>query len=471
MVIKTYFAIIISIYSFSIFSKTIVLKNKRVSNGREVTLKLDDKYRDKYITVEVMNSNVLIQGRKKDRIKFKVLAHDSYINLKYFDNGWKNEKIKLITQTSNNVSMKSRIVDILVEIDKQTIAYGDGVLIKYSLLSQKQYLNYRISKFPSYEGFVKRFVDPGNSTRPIVDGGVRKFITPLYYVELFPLNNRKKIVYDMEIIFNENTPVEYKIVSVKPNLKFVEKPGKDFFKDVNVKYPPNFNLNEIVGKNKTFEIKIFGKGMLESLNDLVFKGSIIDKQNITLVDQKYRPGFAEKTFKVKLRFIKNKAGEVQLYFGGRVRKRFVVDSFTTVTISKSADEFNDKIIVNSPFYFSGIFYFLIILQVMFILFPVYIFRLFRLLTFLFRLRLRMIFPILDYEFFFKDLFKFSKYGPYFQNNVDRLANVPLSVQVTLKKINHLQKKYDTNNAVGIRISFLEIAKLVFFLNREGLWKF
>ena len=432
MVIKTYFAIIISIYSFSIFSKTIVLKNKRVSNGREVTLKLDDKYRDKYVTVEVMNSNVLIQGRKKDRIMFKVfgLANNLNIKLKFFNSGWEIERIKINTPTTNRIANKSKDTDILVEIDKQTVAYGDGVLIKYSLLSQKQYLNYRISKFPSYEGFVKRFVDPGNATRPIIDGGVRKFITPLYYVELFPLNNRKKIVYDMEIIFNEHTPVEYKIVSVKPNLKFIEKPGKDFFKDVKVKYPPNFNLNEIVERNKTFEIKIFGKGMLESLNDLVFKGSIIDKQDITLVDQKYRPGFAEKTFKVKLSFIKNKSGEVQLYYGERVRKRFVVDSFTTKTISKGEDKFNDKIIVSSPFSFSGIFYFLIILQIVFILFPVYIFRLIRLFTFLLRLRLRMIFPILDYEFFFKDLFKFSKYGPYFQDNVDRLTNVPLSVQVT-----------------------------------------
>ena len=121
-------------------------------------------------------------------------------------NGWNSNRLNISIPSHTTFKKKA---DILVEIDKQDVAYGDGVIVKYSLLSDSQYIPYRISRFPEYKGFIKRFVDPGNITRSIKFEGKNKFITSLYHVELFPIEGEDKLISDMEIIVFENTKDEF----------------------------------------------------------------------------------------------------------------------------------------------------------------------------------------------------------------------------------------------------------------------
>ena len=173
------------------FEITSLGENKFILNSNK-------EHENKYIQIKTKENNVLIIERNRESIKFEL---SGYLNKKIafeimsYDNGFQQRNINLTLNTvkSKNV-LKRKDVQILVEISKQKVPFGDGVLIKYSLISDYQYVNYRVSKFPSYEGFIKRFVDPGNNTRPLTFEGQLKYITPLYHVELFHCMKKDKLL-------------------------------------------------------------------------------------------------------------------------------------------------------------------------------------------------------------------------------------------------------------------------------------
>ena len=476
MVEKLILASLLALIALKVHSKSEVLTSK--VNGKEINLiiKVDKNIVGKYYYFESSNYKISIIDKKYNEVSLKLIknkeATRNNIFIRYFSNKWKSEPISVPGSVFGNPSFKN--AEILVEIDKQNVSYGDGVVIKYSLLSSSQYLNYRISKFPSYQGFIKRFTDPGNITRPISDGGRLKYITPLYYVELFPLANKEKIVNEMEIIINENMSDQYVISSVDPNFKFIESKNTDLYSKIKISYPEGHTFSVNNSLSQDFEVKLSGRGMLEKVNDLSFTGKIVKDSKVTLVSQEYRPGFASKTFRVQLTYYPNVSGMLEIFFGNRLRDQVHVDSFIVEQNNEAFvnnQYFTQKLIQQSTLSQSSIMLLLSLITCIFFLFPKKVYFYFNLILYLIKLKKRQIFPINNYEVLVNDIFDHKKYGPYFCDKVIVKNSASVETKLVLRKIESLINSYGERKKTTTSISFFDLVRLILSLNKDGLWKF
>lgn len=470
MVIIRWFYIFLIFVSFSCFSNFDVVKTNINSDKYILEIVIDH---DLYFYFDSNRYHVQIIDRNQNKVRVSISIKDNnspkdlFVN--YFEKEWKSKKINF--EETLKRKPEDLNADILVEIDKQKVRYGEGVVVKYSLISKQSYLNYRISKFPAYEGFLKRFLDPGNFTKPIKENGVVKYLTPLYFVELFPMENVDKKILDMEIVVNENSANEYFLKSINPNFTYFSDNSFDPYSDINVEMPNNLNLDNEDNNFVEFKVKIHGRGMLENITTLDFSGDIISKSLVTLIDQKYRPGYAEKIFKIRLFYYLNKSGQIKLGFGGKVRRAFQIDSFVGKTIKNDYLNLENKLLfslINFPKY---ILYFIFIFTLISFIFPFWIINQIKVSVHLIKLYLSGIFPISSYESLIRHVFLSEKYGFYFIQNLGNLNPKTNELKLILRKINLILNNYGKNDKNIVKLSFWEITRLIIFLNKEGLWKF
>ena len=443
-------------------------------NGKILKLNFDF---NKYFYLESPKYHFSIIEKNDNQIKYELFLKNAgapnYLTVHYYDDAWKSKLIYLPNSknTENQKNVHNNVADILVEIDKKNIRYGEGVLVKYSLVSKQSYLNYRISKFPSYDGFVKRFLDPGNVTKPIRENGVVKYITPLYLVELFPLRGVKKNINDMEIIVNENSNAEFVLKSINP--KFIYKVDDNFdpFTNLKVEIPEDLNLGDDHRGRVDFNVKVYGRGMLENLGAVKFSGEIIDSSKVTIVDQVYRPGFAQKVFKVSLKYKLNKSGRVDFIFGGKIRKTFQVDSFVGKNEPLRKTSFEKKLIFKTGSILRYFTYITWVLFVFFFLFPEWLSNRVRLFFYLVNMYRKNIFPISSYNSLVLNIFNFERYNLYFIQEFMVLRPVSAEMMHIMRKVQFLLNNYSKDTKKSVNISFLEMCKLILFLNKEGMWKF
>ena len=467
-IIMLLFLLFVSVSSYAVSVKVFKQNNKYI----EFDLFLDE-HAGNYHYISSSRYTFTILQKKINVVRYRGTIvknsnkDDIFLHVK--NKNWEIFKLTL-AESQQNFKIKKN-VDILVEIDKQKVTYGEGVIVKYSILSDTGFSAYRISKFPEYDGFIKRFIDPGNTTRPIVFEGKNKFITSLYHVELFPIKGQLHKIHNMEIIVNENTPDEFKLISENPNLIYIDLPLDDYYKDVKFSIIPSIDKLKIENNHANIVVKIYGRGMLEHINDLKFLGDNIKAQSIDLVDQKYRPGFGEKKYKIDLEFYENTAGDISLFFGNNIRTSFSIDSFSSVDSSKKVISFDDKLIDKSIPFLKILTLSLSIIYIIALIFPIRFISTFIIARFIFRLWINGFFPIVQYDSLLNKVFKIEKYGFYFNEILIRSVNTSPNILITLRKIKYLINMYGKDQIIPVRISMIEFARLLFFLNKDGKWKF
>ena len=450
-------------------------------------LKIDENEKNKYIQIKSKDNKVLILERNNSNIKFQldgkigdVIPFEIFI----FKNGFIKQKVSLDNKVSVAAS-KRKDIQILVEISKQKITYGDGALIKYSLLSDYQYVNYRVSKFPAYEGFIKRFVDPGNSTRSINFEGRLKYITPLYHVELFPLKGKKQIVYDMEIIVDENTERESLLVSENPKFTYVHNNSFDPYKGLSISDFKDIQINDKNELKQEVIFSISGTGLVENVTDIKFKGDAIKGFQLRLYNQEYRPGFGRKEYKAFLELLPYKNSQVDVYIEGKKFSNFFIDTFLGSSVKAEGDNQVEKLIVAN--HLLTLFDFLIMLGFI-ALSSLFVLRremTSRILIFtrLFRLYLNGKIPFNNFYAFNDVFFPACDKNWYFLENLivkydgDNDNNTPDYIHDTHDKIKALLEGYKTQvkqnsdkNPSDYYLGFVELYRYLIFLQKESKWK-
>jgi len=220
-----------------------------------------------------------------------------------------------------------------------------------------------------------------------------------------------------------------------------------------------------------FNVKVYGRGMLENLGAVKFSGEIIDSSKVTIVDQVYRPGFAQKVFKVSLKYKLNKSGRVDFIFGGKIRKTFQVDSFVGKNEPLRKTSFEKKLIFKAGSTLRYFTYITWVLFVFFFLFPEWLSNRVRLFFYLVNMYRKNIFPISSYNSLVLNIFNFERYNLYFIQEFMVLRPVSAEMIHIMRKVQFLLNNYSKDTKKSVNISFLEMCKLILFLNKEGMWKF
>ena len=193
---------------------------------------------------------------------------------------------------------------ILTEIDNDYFLFNKGIIIKYSILSKSNFIDYKISKFPKFTGFIKRFREMSSRSKQIFLDGEYWYQTPLYLVEIFPMYGEELQVHPMAVELKK-LGRSYTVESEKfdPNVL------KAFSEDV--LFGEN-NINLYPGEGNTYDanhpvsilVEISGKGLIENYEPILnedLKKFLIDK---AIEKQNYGIPNAKKIINYRFRFPK-----------------------------------------------------------------------------------------------------------------------------------------------------------------------
>ena len=472
MVIRLFAIILCSVCIMQELKAYSILNLKSDPRKIEFTLKANE---NTYFEISSNELNFFKKGQNGNLYNYEAFPRNKQIVQRkykiYITSFELQKKVHLVEfdlGPKDGKSLINKDTDILVEIDKQNVNYGEGVIIKYSLLSNLQYLNYRISKFPSYDGFVKRFVDPGNSTKSINFEGKLKYITPLYLVELFPIKGREYKIHNMEIILNENQINESVLISENPKIKIENNLREDIFKNIKIDFPAKILVNSVNDLIQKFRVRIYGSGFLEDIDSLYFDSKFIKKQKTYIVDQKYRPGYGEKTFEVILNLDKNKSGFIPFKIKDKIIGKIDVDTFVTNEFVSNRPDVINKFIFNDSNYFFYILVFFLFFFFVFLFFPKNSNQFIHILSLSLILNAKNLLPIDSYRKFLFFIFPYRTFGLYFSDRILLLDNLPCDVSLTIKKIKFLYLEFTENLDSGntkVRINLIEFFNLMRFFNR------
>ena len=191
---------------------------------------------------------------------------------------------------------------VLTEIDSDNFIYEKGIIIKYSILSKSNFLDYKISKFPQFTGFIKRFREISSRSKQVFIDGEYWYQNPLYLVEIFPIEGQSLGIIPMAVELKS-----YGSTRIIESEKFEPKFKKAF--QGNVLYGKN-GITLFPGEGNTYDadhpvsilVEISGNGLIENYEpDLSenLKKYLVDK---TIENQSYGIPSAKKVINYRFSF-------------------------------------------------------------------------------------------------------------------------------------------------------------------------
>ena len=230
-------------------------------------------------------------------------------NLHYYGRSGKRKHLNDIGEkrTSYNRYKQPQIqqanVDILIDIETTDFVHGKGVMLKYAMISPYPNTQYNIVKYPQFTGYIKRFTEMRTGRERIFYKGQYYFKYNIYLIEIFPLNVKEHTIEPLVLEYEDvmGKMVQISSVDIKPKispkLDEVDLIGRtyiDIFEGKGNKYRSGSPVSVL------FEIK--GRGMLEIFNAPDVNGLEDYLEGVSVQDQVYRPGEAQKVFEYRFKF-------------------------------------------------------------------------------------------------------------------------------------------------------------------------
>ena len=244
-------------------------------------------------------------------------------NITWFKNGRRNfvaDQIEITKGMPSKRFKKERKFSllekpqILMEVNKGSEIFGGSFIIKYSLISKNSFVKYKISKFPQFDGYIKRFQELSSRSRPIVLDGESWYQSQLYLVEIFPVLGEAQVVYPIELEINKlNKKYTLESEEFNPRIEISNKTFDLFGKNSLKLYPSEGDVFE-AGLNVGIIVEVEGNGLLENFTPQIsdnIKKFLVDK---TIKKQNFRVGSGKKVFLYRFNFPKQGTYSGAFYF-------------------------------------------------------------------------------------------------------------------------------------------------------------
>lgn len=220
--------------------------HSRTIRGYELSFIIKKKNHNKQLVVE----NIIWI---KNGVRRPISSVDTHLKSPSVDVGGAREIFNNSSQTK-----------ILTEINSDLYYFQKGIIIKYSILSKSNYLDYKISKFPQFNGFIKRFREISSRSKQVFIDGEYWYQNPLYLVEIFPIDGKKLKIFPMSVELKKfGRSIEIKSESFSPSIQKVF--------DEDVLYGDN-EITLFPGEGNSYDanhpvsilVEISGNGLIEN---------------------------------------------------------------------------------------------------------------------------------------------------------------------------------------------------------------